>query len=46
MLETGWDTSEEMLDLILTLQYTYEEELRDGLGEGIPLMVTKFLIPS
>lgn len=30
------------MDLILTLKKTYDEDLQNALGPGIPLMVTSF----
>lgn len=40
MIETDWDEDSDMIDRILTLEDPHEEELRDELGPGIPLMVT------
>lgn len=41
MLETGWDDDSAMMDDILTLEYTYAQEMEQSMGRGIPLMVTK-----
>ncbi|KKY35551.1 putative serine threonine protein kinase [Diaporthe ampelina] len=38
MIETGWDNDSNMMDTILTLEHTYEEELQRALGPGVPLM--------
>lgn len=40
MIETDWDEDSDMMDRILTLEDPNEEELRNELGPGIPLMVT------
>lgn len=42
MIETDWDEDSGMMDMILTLEKTYDQELLDELGPGIPLMVTSF----
>lgn len=42
MIETGWDNDSNMMDTILTLEHTYEEELQRALGPGVPLMVTSY----
>lgn len=41
MLDTGWDNDSAMMDDILTLEYTYAQEMEQSLGLGVPLMVTK-----
>ena len=41
MIETGWDDDSDMMNDILTLEYTYAQEMEEMLGRGVPLMVTK-----
>ncbi|POS69723.1 hypothetical protein DHEL01_v211885 [Diaporthe helianthi] len=38
MIDTGWDNDSAMMDDILTLEYTYEQEMRQSLGPGVSLM--------
>ncbi|KAL2288862.1 hypothetical protein FJTKL_03508 [Diaporthe vaccinii] len=38
MIETDWDEDSDMMDRILTLEDPHDQELRDELGPGIPLM--------
>lgn len=38
MIDTGWDNDSAMMNDILTLDYTYEQEMKSSLGPGIPLM--------
>lgn len=39
MIDTGWDNDSDMMDAILTLEYTFEQEMKQSLGPGVPLMV-------
>lgn len=41
MIDTGWDDDSDMMDDILTLEYTYAQEMEEMLGRGVPLMVFK-----
>lgn len=42
MVQTVWDQDSAMMDLILTLEHTFDRELRDAMGPEVPLMVTNF----
>lgn len=45
LIKTDWDEDSTEMDLMLTLEHTFDQELQDAFDHEVPLMVNDFPLP-